>query len=89
MDMYFTTTIRNALVLNYKGFQYTLKREHKDSNEWRRRTRPCTTSLSLCRDNKSILREPGVHICIPHSSEELIVEATVARMKKEPLTKLY
>ncbi|CAF4355042.1 unnamed protein product [Rotaria magnacalcarata] len=79
--MYFTTTIRNALVLNYKGFQYTLKREHKDSNEWRRRTRPCTTSLSLCRDNKSILREPGVHICIPHSSEELIVEATVAHGK--------
>ena len=47
MDMYFTTTNRNALVLNYKGFQYTLKREHKDSNEWRCRTRPCTTSLSL------------------------------------------
>ncbi|CAF1997537.1 unnamed protein product [Rotaria magnacalcarata] len=82
MDMYFATTIRNALVLNYKGFQYTLKREHKDSNEWRRRTRPCTTSLSLCRDNKSILREPGVHICIPHSSEELIVEATVAQIAK-------
>ncbi|CAF3933292.1 unnamed protein product [Rotaria magnacalcarata] len=61
MDMYFTTTNRNALVLNYKGFQYTLKREHKDSYEWRCRTRPCTTSLPLSRDSKSIIREPDVY----------------------------
>ncbi|CAF4332865.1 unnamed protein product [Rotaria socialis] len=93
--MYFTTTNRNALVLNYKGFQYTLKREHKDNNEWRCRTRPCTTSLSLSHDSKSIIREPDVHTCIPHSSEEFIVDATVARMKKRaaqetlPIPQIY
>ena len=48
--MYFTTTNCNALVLNFKGFQYTLKRKHKDSNEWRCRARPRTTSLSLCHE---------------------------------------
>ncbi len=51
-SMEFTTTNRNALVLNYQGYQYTIKREYKNTNEWRCRLRPCTTSLSLCRDNK-------------------------------------
>ena len=84
MTMYFTTTNRNALVLNFKGFQYTLKRKHKESNEWRCRARPCTTSLSLCHENKSIIREPGVHTCIPKSPEKLVAEAAIARMKKRP-----
>ncbi|CAF5203354.1 unnamed protein product, partial [Rotaria magnacalcarata] len=61
----FTTTNRNALVLNYKGYQYTIKREYKIMNEWRCRRRPCTTSLSLCRNNISVIREPGHHTCIP------------------------
>ena len=61
--MEFTTTNRDALVLNYEGYQYTLKRENKNSNEWRCRSRPCTSSLSLCRDNKSIIRPPGTHTC--------------------------
>ncbi|CAF4325392.1 unnamed protein product [Rotaria socialis] len=64
--MQFTTTNRGALVLNYQGFQYTIKREYTKNNEWHCRARPRTTSLSLCRDNKSIIREPGVHICTPN-----------------------
>ena len=93
--MYFTTTNRNALVLNFKGFQYTLKRKHKDSNQWRCRARPCTTSLSLCHEKKSIIRELGVHTCIPKSSEKLVAEAAIARMKKRaaeetlPIPQIY
>ena len=82
MTMYFTTTNRNALVLNFKGFQYTLKRKHKDSNEWRCRARPYTTSLSLCHENKSITRELGVHTCIPKSPEKLVAKAAISRMNK-------
>ena len=80
--MYFTTTNRNALGLNFKGLQYTLKQKRKDSNEWRSRARPCTTSLSLYHENKSIIREPDVHTCIPKSPEKLVAEAAIARMKK-------
>ena len=82
LHMYFTTTNRNALVLNFRSFQYTLKRKHKDSNERRCRTRSCTTSLSLCHENKLIIREPDVHTCRPKSPEKLVSEAAVARMKK-------
>ena len=73
----------------------TLKRKHKDSNEWRCRARPCTTSLSLCHENKSIIREPDVHTCIPKSSEKLVAEAAIARMKKRaaeealPIPQIY
>ena len=84
MTTYLTTTNRKALVLNFKGFQYTLKRKHKDSNEWRCRARPCTTVLSLCHENKSIISEPRVHTCIPKSPEKLVAEAAIARMKKRP-----
>ena len=82
MTMYFTTTNRNALVLNFKGFQYTFKRKHKGSNEWHCRARSCTTSLSLCHENKSIIREPDVHTYRPKSPEKLVSEAAIARMKK-------
>ena len=93
--MYFTTTNRNVLVLNFKGSQYTPKRKRKDSNEWRCRARPCTTSLSLCHDNKSTIREPGVHTCIPKSPEKFVAEAAIARMKKRaaeetlPIPQIY
>ena len=93
--MYFTTTNLNASVLNFKAFQYTLKRKHKDSNEWRCRARPCTTSLSLYHENKSIIRESGVHTCIPKSPEKLVAEAAIARMKKRnaeetlPIPQIY
>ena len=95
MTMYFTTTNRNALVLNFKGFQYTVKRKHKDSNEWRCRATPCTTSLSLCHENKSIIREPGVHTYIPKSPAKLVAQAAIARMKKRtaeetlPIPQIY
>ncbi|CAF3003323.1 unnamed protein product [Rotaria socialis] len=75
--MQFTTTSRSALVLNYQGFQCTNKREYKNSNEWRCRARPCTTSLSLCRDNKLIIREPGVHICAPNLQKKEIIKIRV------------
>ncbi len=39
--------------------------------------------INLLGDSKSIIREPEVHTSIPHSFEELIVEATVARTKKK------
>ena len=93
--MYLTTTNRNALVLNFKDFQYTLKRKHKDNNEWRCRARPCTTSLSLCHENKSIIREPDVHTRIPKSPEKLVAEAAITRMKKRaveetlPIPQIY
>ena len=95
MTIYFTTANCNVLVLNFKGFQYTLKRKYKDSNDWRCRARPCTTSLSLCHENKAIIREPGVHTCIPKSPEKLVVGAAIARMKKRaaeetlPIPQIY
>ncbi|CAF1596186.1 unnamed protein product [Rotaria magnacalcarata] len=91
----FTTTNRNALVLNYKGYQYTIKREYKIMNEWRCRRRPCTTSLSLCRNNISVIREPGHHTCIPHSPEKLVLDGALSRMKKRaneetlPIPQIY
>ena len=93
--MEFTTTNRDALVLNYEGHQYTLKRENKNSNEWRCRSRPCTTSLSLCRDNKTIVRPPSSHTCNPLSAEEIILDQAIARMKKRaaeetvPIPQIY
>jgi len=93
--MEFTTTNRDALVLNYENYQYTLKRENKNSNEWRCRSRPCTTSLSLCRDNKSIIRPPGTHTCTPFLPEKIILDQAVTRMKKRaaeetlPIPQIY
>ena len=72
--MEFTTTNRDALVLNCEGYQYTLKRENKNSNQWRCRSRPCTSSLSLCRDNKSIIRPPGTHTCTSFLAEKIVLE---------------
>ena len=94
-DMEFTTTNRDALVLNYEGYQYMLKRENKNSNEWRCRSRPCTTSLSLCRDNKSIVRPPGSHTCNPYLPEKIILDQAITRMKKRaaeetaPIPRIY
>ena len=93
--MEFTTTNRDALVLNYEGYQYTLKRENKNSNEWRCRSRPCTSSLSLCRDNKSIIRLPGTHTCTSLLAEKIVLDQAVARMKKRaaeetlPIPQIY
>ncbi|CAF3328587.1 unnamed protein product [Rotaria socialis] len=87
--MQFTTTSRSALVLNYQGFQCTNKREYKNSNEWRCRARPCTTSLSLCRDNKLIIREPGVHICAPNLQKKVVVEEAVTRMKQRAMEETF
>ena len=82
----FTTTNRNTHVLNYQGHQYTIKRKYKNTNEWRCRRRPCTTSLSLCRDNRSIIREPGQHTCTISSPEKIIVEKAVSGTKKQAAT---
>ena len=93
--MEFTTTNRDALVLNYEDYQYTLKRENKNSNEWRCRSRPCTSSLSLCRDNKSIMRPPGTHTCTSLLAEKIVLDRAVARMKKRaaeetlPIPQIY
>lgn len=93
--MEFTSTNRDALVLNYEGYQYTLKRANKNSNEWRCRSRPCTTSLSLCRDNKSIIRPPLNHICTPFSPEKVVLDQAVSIMKKRaaeetlPIPQIY
>ncbi|CAF2563274.1 unnamed protein product [Rotaria sp. Silwood2] len=91
----FTTTNRNALVLHYQGYQYTFKRKYKNTNEWRCRRRPCTTSISLCRDNKSIIREPDQHTCSPSSPQKIIVEKAVSRMRQRaavetlPIPQIY
>ena len=93
--MEFTTTNRNALILNYQGYQYTIKREYKNTNEWRCRSRPCTTSLSLCGDNKSIVREPGVHTCASRSPRKVVLDEALSRMKKRateetlPIPQIY
>ncbi|CAF4487600.1 unnamed protein product [Rotaria sp. Silwood2] len=91
----FTTTNRNALALHYQGYQYTFKRKYKNTNEWRCRRRPCTTSISLCRDNKSIIREPDQHTCSPSSPQKIIVEKAVSRMRQRaavetlPIPQIY
>ncbi|CAF3094502.1 unnamed protein product [Rotaria socialis] len=91
----FTTTNRNALVLNYQGYQCTIKRQYKDKNEWRCRQRPCTTSLSLCRANISMTREPSHHTCIQSSPKKLVLEEVISRMKKRageetlPIPQIY
>ncbi|CAF5022869.1 unnamed protein product, partial [Rotaria magnacalcarata] len=76
-------------------YQYTIKREYKIMNEWRCRRRPCTTSLSLCRNNISVIREPGHHTCIPPSQEKLVLDGALWRMKKRaneetlPIPQIY
>ncbi|CAF2164513.1 unnamed protein product [Rotaria magnacalcarata] len=85
ISMQFTTTSRSAPVINYQGFQYTSKQEYKISSEWRCRARPCATSLSLCRDNKSIILEPDVHICTPNSQKMVVVEEAVICMKQRTM----
>ena len=80
--MHFTTTLRNELVLNYGGYQYTEKRKTKHSNEWRCRARPCTTSLSVRRADNSIVREPGAHTCTPPLANKMIVDEAISKMKK-------
>lgn len=79
----FTSTERTGKILNYNGFQYTLKRERKTVVEWRCRSRNCTSTLSLSRDNSVIAREPNKHI-LSCSSEgnKLIVDKAVEKMKK-------
>ena len=64
-SIYFTTTHRNELVLNCKGYQYTKERAYGHSNERHCRAPSCTTSLSVRRSDHSILREPSVHSCVP------------------------
>ena len=55
----------------------------------------CTTSLSLCHENKSIIRKSDVHTCIPKSPEKFVAEAAIARMKKRaaeetlPIPQIY
>lgn len=78
----FTTSNRKALVLYYQGYQYTIKRKYKNTNEWRCRRRPCTTSLSLCQGNKLIIREPDENTCCLPSQETIIVEEAVSRMRQ-------
>ncbi|CAF1496921.1 unnamed protein product [Rotaria sordida] len=91
----FTTTNRNGLVLHYQGYQYTFKRKYKNTNEWRCRRRPCTTSISLCWDNRSIIREPDQHTCGSSSPENIIVEKAVSRMRQRaavetlPISQIY
>ena len=93
--MNFTTSNRNELVLNYQGFQYTKKREYKHSNEWRCRARPCTTTLSIGREDSSIIREPGSHTCSPPSLEKVVVDEVICNMKKRareetlPIPQIY
>ncbi|CAF4142404.1 unnamed protein product [Rotaria magnacalcarata] len=71
------------------------KREHKDSNEWRCRTRPCTTSLSLNRD--SILekeQEQSVvygstdfgKTCVTNEKYKELLEKVSAMLKIKPHT---
>jgi len=80
--MEFTTTNRCALVLHYEGYEFTLKREYKTTNEWRCRRRPCTTSISLCRENKSVIRQPVVHTCTRPFPKKRVVEEAICRMKQ-------
>ena len=80
----FTSTERTDKVLNYNGFQYTLKRERKTAVEWRCRLRNCKSTLSLSRDNTVIAREPNEHIpsCLSYGSK-LIMDQALENMKKE------
>jgi hypothetical protein len=77
----FTTTQRNEQVLNYGGYQYTSKRQSKHSIEWRCRARPCTTSLSIRREDNSIVREPGAHTCTPPLANKIVVDEAISTMK--------
>ena len=79
----FTPTERTGKVLNYNGFQYTLKRERKTVVEWRCRSRNCTSTLSLSRDNTAIARQPNQHILSCLSDEnKLIMDQALTNMKK-------
>ncbi|CAF2853838.1 unnamed protein product [Rotaria sp. Silwood2] len=70
-------------VLNYNGFQYTLKRERSTAVEWRCRSRKCTSTLSLSRDNTLVAREPSQHIssCLCGGSK-VIIDQALDKMKK-------
>jgi len=95
-NMQFTTTIRDELVLSYNGYQYTKKRSYVYNTEWRCRTRPCTTTLSLRRSDNSIHRGPGVHSCVPlPTSHKVVIDEAIANMKKRareetlPIPQIY
>ena len=59
--LHFTSTDRSEKMLNYNGFQYTLKRERQTVVEWRCRSRNCSSTLSLSRDNTIVVHEPNEH----------------------------
>jgi hypothetical protein len=79
----FTSTERSGKILNYDGFQYTLKRERKTVVEWRCRSRNCSSTLSLSRDNTVVARQPSEHIpsCSSEASKLVVAEA-LGNMRK-------
>ncbi len=79
----FTSTERSRKLLHYEGFQYTMKRERKTVVEWRCRSRICSSTLSLSRDNTIIARPPSEHVpsCSSEASKLVIAEA-IDNMKK-------
>ena len=91
----FTLSERGGDILNYNGHQYSKKRVHKTSQEWRCRDRKCSSTLSLCTLGTSILREPSLHACTPISDSTIIVQEVVGRMKQRAkeettsITKIY
>jgi hypothetical protein len=81
--LHFTSTGRSGKVLNYNGFQYTLKRERKTVVEWRCRSRECSSTLTLSRDNTVIVRQPNEHVstCLSEA-HKLVVDQAVGQLKK-------
>jgi hypothetical protein len=45
--LHFTSLKRNRAILNYNGYQYTMKRAGVNRNVWRCRQRSCSSTLSL------------------------------------------
>ena len=58
----FTSTERSEKLLHYEGFQYTMKHERKTVVDRRCRSRICSSTLSLSRDNTVIARPPSGHV---------------------------
>lgn len=77
----FTLSERSKPILNFEGYQYTKKRENKKINEWRRRDRDCTSSLSTCSKDQTITRSPSGHTCQSISNTKSIVDESITRMK--------
>ncbi|CAF1582006.1 unnamed protein product [Didymodactylos carnosus] len=61
--LHFTVTEKGNPVLNYKCYQNTKKRENKKSNQWRCRDRNRSSTISLCSQDLSIIKNEATHTC--------------------------